>query len=117
MESSTSSATGVTKGAGERIKYKIKGWKTVWERRRKTVVKWSLKEEGKEEGGGKGKEKERRPCYQNSCVWCPLEVLVALVTHHCTTASDTWSIADTLLSDFLQSKKAKDKWETNNALI
>ena len=29
MESSTSSATGVTKGAGERIKYKIKGWKTV----------------------------------------------------------------------------------------
>lgn len=38
MESSTSFTIGVTEGAGERIKYKIKEWKTVRERRRKTVV-------------------------------------------------------------------------------
>jgi len=43
MESATSLAIGVTKGAGERIKYRIKEWKTARERKRKTVVKWMFK--------------------------------------------------------------------------
>ena len=56
MESATSLAIGVSKGAGERIKYRIKEWKTVRERRRKTVVKWMFKEGRK---GGRRSETER----------------------------------------------------------
>lgn len=55
MESATSLAIG-TKGAGERIKYRIKEWKAVRERRRKTVVKWMFKGGRK---GGRRRETER----------------------------------------------------------
>lgn len=57
MQSATSLAIGVTKGAGERIKYRIKEWKTARERKRKTVVKWMFKGGRK---GGRRRETERR---------------------------------------------------------
>ena len=60
METATSLARGVTRGAGERRKCKIKEEKRARNRRRKKEITQTF------EGGGK--ERQRGPCSQNSCV-------------------------------------------------
>lgn len=110
METATSLARDVTKGAGERRKYRMKEQKRVRNRRRKKEITRTY------EGGGK--EGQRGPCSQNSCAWCPAEVLVALVTHHCTISADTWSIVEFFLLGYLQTGSSGDQWkEETNALI